>query len=137
MLNTSTDKEQFYSKLKAIKKSRNRLISREHLEVVKKYLSDQHQQNFSCNDDVDPAVAKRTKKIIKRNKFSLVNKGAETCTLKQEAGVSEETGEIGNSGDKVGSYLCKYLVLPSFKMSVSGRFLVLATGMQLGDVTIV
>ena len=70
-----------------MKRSNNRLISREHLELVKKYLSDQHQQNPNCDDDVDDAVAKRIKKRIKRNKFALVNIGAETnvvCTLKKE-----------------------------------------------------
>ena len=78
---------------------------------MKRYLSDQHQQNFNCDDDVDDAVAKRIKKRIKRNKFTLVNMGAETnvvCTLKKEAGYSEEAKEIGNSGNKVGrgtSYL--------------------------------
>ena len=35
MPSTSTHKEQFYSKLKTIKKSNNQLISREHLELVK------------------------------------------------------------------------------------------------------
>ena len=30
-----------------------------------------------------------------------------------------------------------YLDLPTFKVSISGRFLVLPTGMQLGDVTVV
>ena len=86
---TNTQKEQFHSKLKTIKKSNNRLISREHLELVKKYSSEQHQQNFSCNDDVDDAVAKRIQKRIKKNKFTLVNMGAETnvvCTLKKEVG---------------------------------------------------
>ena len=105
MSSTNTHKEQFYSKLKTIKKSSNGLISREHLELVKKYLSDQHQQNFNCDDDVDDAVAKRIKKRIKRNKFTLVNMGAETnvvCTLKKEAGDSEEAKEVGNSGNKVG-----------------------------------
>ena len=45
------------------------------------------------------------KKRIKRNKFTLVNMGLKTnvvCTLKKEAGDSEEPGEIGNSGNKVG-----------------------------------
>ena len=65
MSSTNTHKEQFCSKLKAIKKSNNRLISCEHLELVKKYLSDQHQQNFSCDDNMDDAVAKRIKKRIK------------------------------------------------------------------------
>ena len=60
MSSTNTHKEQFYSKLKTIKKSNNRLISREHLELVKKYFSDQP-QNISCDDDVDDAVAKRIK----------------------------------------------------------------------------
>ena len=94
---TNTHKEQFYSKLKTI-----RLISREHLELVKKYLFDHHQQNFNCDHDVDDAVAKRIKKRIKRNKFTLVNMGAETnvvCTLKKEAGDCEEANEIGNSGN--------------------------------------
>ena len=45
MPSTSTHKEQFDSKLKTINKSNNRLICRKHLELVKKYLSDQHQQN--------------------------------------------------------------------------------------------
>ena len=54
---------------------------------------------------MDDAVAKRIKKRIKRNKFTLVNMGAETnvvCTLKKEAGDSEEAKEVGNSGSKVG-----------------------------------
>ena len=105
MSSTNTHKEQFYSKLKTIKKSNSRLISREHLELLKKYLSDQHRQNFNCDDDVDDAVAKRIKKRIKRNKFTLVNMGAETnvvCTLKKETGDCEEGKEMGNSGNKVG-----------------------------------
>ena len=55
---------------------------------------------------MDDAVAKRIKKRIKRNKFTLVNMGAETnvvCTLKKETGGSEEAGEIGISGNKVGT----------------------------------
>ena len=93
MSSTNTHKEQFYSKLKTIKKSNSRLISREHLELVKKYLSDQHQQSFNCDDDVDDAVAKRIKERIKRNKFMLVNMGAETnvvCILNEEVGDIEE-----------------------------------------------
>ena len=107
MSSTNTHKELFYSKLKAIKKSNSRLISREHLELVKKYLSGQH-QNFNCDDDVDDTVAKRIKKRIKRNKFTLVNMGAETNVvriLNKEAGDSEEAKEIGNSGNKVGGVL--------------------------------
>ena len=65
----STYKEQLYSKLKTIKKS-NRLISREHLELVK--ISDQHQQNFSCDDEVDNVFAKRIKNRIKTKKFTLI-----------------------------------------------------------------
>ena len=105
MSSRNTHKEQFYSKLKTIKKSNSRLISREHLELVKKYLSDQHQQNFDCDDDVDDAVAKRIKKIIKRNKFTLLNMRAETnvvCILNKEARNIEEAKEIGHSGNKVG-----------------------------------
>ena len=110
MSSTSTHKKQFYSKLKFIKKSNNRLISREHLELVKKYLSNQHQENFSYDDNVNDTVAKTIKKRIKGNKFTLVNMGVETnvvCALKKE--------------------IC------SFKVSVSGCFLVLATDMQLGE----
>ena len=72
MSSTNTHKEQFYSKLKNIKKSKNRPIIREHLKFAKKCLSNQHQQNFGCDDDVDDVV-KRIKKRIKRNKFTLVN----------------------------------------------------------------
>ena len=52
---------------------------------------------------MDDAVAKRIKKRIKRNKFTLVNMGAEAnvvCILNKEAGDSEEAKEIGNSGNK-------------------------------------
>ena len=73
--------------------------------MVKEYLSDQHQQNFNYDHDVDDAVAKRIKKRIKRNKFTLVNMGTETnivCTLRKETGDCEEAKEIGNSGNKVG-----------------------------------
>ena len=54
---------------------------------------------------MDDAVAKRIKKRIKRNKFTLVNMGTETnvvCTWKKEAGDSEEAKDIGNSGNRVG-----------------------------------
>ena len=54
---------------------------------------------------MDDTVAKRIKKRIKRNKFTLVNMGAETnvvCTWKKEAGDSEEAKDIGNSGNRVG-----------------------------------
>ena len=43
---------------------------------------------------------------MKRNKFTLVNMGAETnvvCTQKKDAGDGEEAGEIANSGNKVGT----------------------------------
>ena len=108
MSSTNTHKEQFYSKLKTIKESNNRLISQEHLELVKKYLSDQP-KNISCEDDVDDAVSKRIKKRIKRNKSVLVSMGTESnvaCTLKKETSDSEEPGGISNSGNKVviGSY---------------------------------
>ena len=60
MVSTSTRKEQqLCSKLKTIKKSTYRLISREHL--------DQYQQNFSCDDDVNDVVAKS----IKKSQFTL------------------------------------------------------------------
>ena len=121
MSRTNRHKEQFYSKLKTIKKSNNRPISREHLKLVKKCLSNQHQQNFCCNDDVHDVVVKRIKKRIKRNKFTLVNMEAETnvvCTLKNMSGDSEEAREIGNSGN-------------NDKGRISGRFL------NLRDVTVV
>ena len=58
------------------------------------------------DDDVEDTIDKRIKKRTKRNKFMLVNMGAETnvvCTLKKESGNDrEEPGEIGNSGNKVG-----------------------------------
>ena len=72
MSRTRTDKQQFYSELKIIKNSNNRLISREHLELVEKYLSDQHQQNFSCDDDVDVVVAKGLKKELQAISYAVV-----------------------------------------------------------------
>ena len=68
---------------------------------MKKYLSDQHQQTFSCND-LNDAVGKKIKKRIKMNKFTLVNTWAKTnvvCTLKKKAGYLEEAREIGVSGN--------------------------------------
>ena len=65
--------------------------------------------------------------------------GAETnvvCILNKEAQNIEEAKEIGNSGNKVGqgaSQLAFFCVCPS---SVSGRFLVLPTDIQLGDLTV-
>ena len=88
---------------------------------MKKYLSDQRQQNYSCEDDVNDTLAKRIEERIKKNKFTLVNMGAETnvvCVLKKEAEDSEEAEETGKSGNKVGSR----------------TFLVLPPGMQFGDV---
>ena len=112
MWSTSTQKEQFYSKLKTVKKSNNRLISCEHLELVKKYLSDQHQQNFNCDDDMDDVVAKRIKNKIKRSKFTLVNMGHETnvvYTWKKKSGDNELVRETENSGNEVGNSSLKCL----------------------------
>ena len=100
MSSKSIHKEQFYSTLKTIKKSNNRLIRLEHLELVKNYFSDQHQQNFSCDDDIDDVAAKRIKKRIKRNKFTVVNIRAETnvaCTLKKHAEDCEEISSLNIS----------------------------------------
>ena len=86
--------------------SNNRLFSREHLKLVKKYLFEQHQQNFSCDDDMHDNVVKKIKNKINKNKFTLVSVGAETnvvCILKRETGYIEKVGEIGNSGYKVGT----------------------------------
>ena len=41
--------------------SSNQVISHEHLELLNEYLSDQHQQNFSCDYDMNDAVFKRIK----------------------------------------------------------------------------
>ena len=74
--------------------------------MLKKYLSYQHQQNFSCDDDADDVAVKRIKKRIKRDKFTPVNMGAETnsvCSLKKEAGDSGEARKIGNYGNKLGT----------------------------------
>ena len=73
---------------------------------MEKYSSDQYQQNFSCDDDAYDAVAARIKKRIKRNKFTLVNIGAEkklVCIMKKEARGSKEAGEVRNSGNNVGN----------------------------------
>lgn len=46
----------------------------------------------------------------------LVNMGPEinvVRTLKKESGDSEEEGEIENSGNKVGTYLKCFLILPA------------------------
>ena len=116
MSSTSRRKVQLHSKPKTIEKSNNCPISREHLKLVKKCLCNQHQQNSGCDDDVDDLVVKKIKKRIKRNKFTLVNMGVETtvvCTLKNEAGDSEEVRELGKSGnnDKLVTNLWTFLDL--------------------------
>ena len=50
--------------------------------------------------------------------------------IEKETRDSEEAREIGNSGNRVGTYA-------NWKVSVSGRFLALQTEMQLCDVTVV
>ena len=57
MLNRNTDKEQFKN-YQEVKQPANQSWIRV-LKVVKKYLFDQHQQNFSCDDDMEDAVVKR------------------------------------------------------------------------------
>ena len=57
MLNRNTDKEQFKN-YQEVKQLANQSWIRV-LKVVKKYLFDQHQQIFSCDDDMEDAVVKR------------------------------------------------------------------------------
>ena len=56
MLNRNTDKEQFKN-YQEVKQTANQSWIRV-LKGVKKYLFDQHQQNFSCDDDMEDAVVK-------------------------------------------------------------------------------
>ena len=73
---------------------------------MKKILSDQQQQHFSCDDDVDN-LAKRIKKRIKRNEYT-VNMGAETkvvCTRKKEAENSEEISSLNISQIQIPNFV--------------------------------
>ena len=85
---------------------------------MKKYLSDQHQQNFSYDDDVDDVVAKRIKKRIKSNEKFMVNMGAETnvvYTLKKEAGDSEEISSLNISQIQISNSVTdKFLIFICF-----------------------
>ena len=110
VLSTSTHKEQFSLKLKTIKKSNNRLISGKRLELLNIYLTS---INRTSAVSMTCVVAKRIKKRIKKNKFNLVNMGAETnvvCTLKQEGGDSEDISSLNIS----------QIQIPN---SVTGKFL--------------
>ena len=110
VLSTSTHKEQFSLKLKTIKKSNNRLISGKRLELLNIYLTS---VNSTSAVSMTCVVAKRIKKRIKKNKFNLVNMGAETnvvCTLKQEGGDSEDISSLNIS----------QIQIPN---SVTGKFL--------------
>ena len=57
MSNKNTDEEQFEN-YQEVKELPNMSWIRV-LKVVKKYLFDHHQQNFSCHDDMEDAVVKR------------------------------------------------------------------------------
>ena len=110
VLSTSTHKEQFSLKLKTIKKSNNRLISGKRLELLNIYLTS---INRTSAVSMTCVVAKRIKKRIKKNKFNLVNMGAETnavCTLKEEGGDSEDISSLNIS----------QIQIPN---SVTGKFL--------------
>ena len=69
-------KKQFYSKLKITKKINSRLINREDLELIRRFLSNSEEKSSK--------VSKSFKKRIRRNKFKIVNMGADSnvvCTL--------------------------------------------------------
>ena len=74
--NQDIHKKQFYSKLKTTKKINSRLINREDLELIRRFLSNSEQESSK--------VSKNLKKRIRRNNFKIVNMGADSnvaCTL--------------------------------------------------------
>ena len=81
---------------------------------MKKILSDQEQQHFSCDNDVHN-LAKRIKNRIKRNE-STVNMGAETnvvCTPKKEAENSEEISSLNISQIQIPNFVAENFLFSS------------------------
>ena len=69
-------KKQFYSKLKTSKKINSRLINRDDLELIRRFLSNSEEKSTK--------VSKSFQKRIRRNNFKIVNMGADSnvvCTL--------------------------------------------------------
>ena len=82
-------KKQFYSNLKTTKKINSRLINREDLELIRRFLLNSEEENSK--------VSKSFKKRIRRNNFKIVNMGADSnvvCTLVASSSV---TGEENSS----------------------------------------
>ena len=68
--------KQFYSKLKIIKKINSRLINREDLKLIRRFL-------LNCEEE-NSKVLKGFKELARRNNFKIVNMGADSnvvCTL--------------------------------------------------------
>ena len=81
--NQDIHKKQFYSKLKATKKINSRIINREDLEFIRRFLSNSEEESTK--------ISKSFKKRIRRNNFKIVKVGADSnvvCTL-----ASSVTGE--------------------------------------------
>ena len=78
-------KKQFYSNLKTTKKINSRLINREDLELIRRFLLNSEEENSK--------VSKSFKKRIRRNNFKIVNMGADSnvmCTLVASFSVTDE-----------------------------------------------
>ena len=83
--NQDIHKKQFYSKLKTTKKINSRLINREDLELIRRFLSNSEQESSK--------VSKNLKKRIRRNNFKIVDMGADSnvvCTLVASSSVTGE-----------------------------------------------
>ena len=83
--NQDIHKKQFYSKLKTTKKINSRLINREDLELIRRFLSNSEQESSK--------VSKSFKKRSRRNNFKIVNMGADSnvvCTLVVSSSVTGE-----------------------------------------------
>ena len=83
--NQDIHKKQFYSKIKITKKINGRLINREDLELIRRFLSNSEEESSK--------VLKSFKKRIRRNKFKIVNMGADSnvvCTLVASCSVTDE-----------------------------------------------
>ena len=68
--NQDVHRKQFYSKLKTTKKINSRLINREDLELIRRFLSNSEEDSSK--------VLKSFKKRIRRNNSKIVNMGADS-----------------------------------------------------------
>ena len=102
--NQDVYKKQFYSKLKTTKKINSRLINREDLKLIRRFLSNSEEESGK--------VSKSFKKRIRRNIFKIVNIGADSnvvSTLVASSSVTDEENSRRQISVSLYTYFLSFL----------------------------